>query len=269
MGGIVFGCIVPHPPLMVPDVGRGEEREISKTIEAMKRLAGELERHHPESAVMISPHGAYHYDAMGTATSRSSGGNMREWGSRGPDYYFDNDLELVAAIEEEAKASDIPLRSIGEKGYDLDHGVLAPMFYLIEGMGGVRLVPITFAWLPLETHFAFGQAIRKAAERIGRGVAVIASGDLSHRLIPTAPAGYDPMGRVFDEKLTSAIASYDVDAILNMDEDLIEHAGECGLRSIVILLGTLSGLVVKPDVISYEGPFGVGYCVASFEVEGG
>ena len=268
MAGIVFGCIVPHPPLMVPDVGRGNELEIIQTLDAMKKLTQELESHHPESAMMISPHGAYLYDAMGVATSKSSGGNMLSWGSKVPDYHFENDLELVAALEEEAKASDIPLGSIGEEGYELDHGVLAPMCYLIEGMGEARLVPLTFSLLPLETHFAFGLAIRRAAERVGRRVAIIASGDLSHRLIPGAPAGYDPMGKEFDEKLTEAIASYDVEAILSLDEGLIDRAGECGLRSIVILLGALDGLVVKPEVLSYEGPFGVGYMVASFEVEG-
>jgi len=254
---------------MVPDIGRGNEREIIATIRAMERLAKELASHQPETAVIISPHGASHYNAMGVVTATSSTGNLSNWGAREPDYHFENDLELVAALQEEAKASHIPLRSIGEKGYDLDWGVLVPMHYLIEGIGGIPLVPLTFCWLPLATHFAFGQALGRAAKRAGRRVAIIASGDLSHRLTPGAPAGYDPMGKLFDEKLTSAIASYDTEAILNLDEGLIEHAGECGLRSIVILLGALDGLSVKPEVLSYEGPFGVGYLVAALKVEEG
>ena len=64
-----------------------------------------------------------------------------------------------------------------------------------------------------------------------------------------------------------ALSRLDTHAILNLDEDLIEHAGECGLRSIVILLGALQGLSATPHILSYEGPFGVGYLVASFEVE--
>jgi AmmeMemoRadiSam system protein A len=101
---------------------------------------------------------------------------------------------------------------------------------------------------------------------VGKRVALIASGDLSHRLLPSAPAGYDPMGKVFDEKLVAALARLDAEEILKLDQELIERAGECGLRSIVILLGALDGLLVEAEVLSYEGPFGVGYLVASFSV---
>jgi AmmeMemoRadiSam system protein B len=130
----------------------------------------------------------------------------------------------------------------------------------------IPLVPLTFSWLPLTTHFAFGNAIRKAAERSGKRVIIIASGDLSHRLIPGAPAGYDPSGKKFDEQLVKAISDGDTPKILNFDSELVEKAGECGLRSIIILMGALEGLTVKPEVLSYEGPFGVGYMVASLEV---
>ncbi|MDY6907451.1 MAG: AmmeMemoRadiSam system protein A [Chloroflexota bacterium] len=267
MAGIVFGCIVPHPPLIVPDVGRGREVEISNTIESMNQLTERLARSRPETVFIVSPHGAYFYDAMGVLKAASSSGNMHRWGARGPDLHFENDLEIVAALEAEARAASVPLRPLGEGGYELDHGVMVPLHFLAQAMVGVPLVPLTFCWLPLEAHFAFGQAIRRAAEGVGRRVAIIASGDLSHRLIPDAPAGYHPAGKAFDDMLVQAIASYDVPSIMNMDESLIDHAGECGLRSIVILLGALDGLRVTPDVLSYEGPFGVGYMVASLQVE--
>ena len=267
MAGIIFGCSVPHPPLMVPDIGRGGEKRISATIEAMEKLTDTLAQQNAETVLVISPHGASYAGAMGIVTAKSSTGNLRHWGASGPDYHLDNDLSLVSAIEKETDAAGIPIQSIGETGYDIDHGVLAPMYYLFRAIEGIPLVPLTFCWLPLSTHFAFGQAINRAAAETGKRVALIASGDLSHRLIPSAPAGYDPQGKVFDEKLVDALSRLDTNAILNLDEDLIEHAGECGLRSIVILLGALQGLAVTPHILSYEGPYGVGYMVASFEVE--
>ena len=267
MTGIIFGCVVPHPPLMVPDIGRGEERRISATLEAMEELADKLAQQKPETILVISPHGVSYPSAMGIVTAKSSTGNLRNWGVPGPDYHFDNDLSMVSAIEKEAGAAGIPLQSIGETGYDIDHGVLAPMYYLFRAVKGIPVVPLTFCWLPLSTHFAFGQAISRAATETGKRVALIASGDLSHRLLPSAPAGYDPQGKVFDKKLVDALSRLDTHAVLNLDEDLIEHAGECGLRSIVILLGALQGLSVTPHILSYEGPFGVGYMVASFETE--
>jgi AmmeMemoRadiSam system protein A/AmmeMemoRadiSam system protein B len=267
MAGIVYGCIVPHPPLLVPEVGGGREIEISATTKAMKELARRLAEKRPETVIVISPHGTMLYDSMGIATAGSLRGTMRDWGARSADHDFENDPDTVAALQAEASASGIPLDSIGDREYNLDHGVMVPIYFLIEGMKGVPLVPLTFSMLPLSAHFSFGQAIRRAAERAGKRAAIVASGDLSHRLIKGAPAGYDPMGEVFDKTLIEAIQSYDVPAILNLDEQLIDRAGECGLRSIVILLGALDGLEVKPDVLSYEGPFGVGYLVASFDVE--
>lgn len=267
MAGIIFGCIAPHPPLLFPGVGRGSELEVKATSDAMEKLSELLAQSRPETVLVISPHGVYHHDAMGIATANSSSGDMRSWGTSGTDYHFENDLDVVAAIQEEAMADGIPIRSIGERGYELDHGVLVPIYFLAKGMSGASLVPLTFCWLPLERHFAFGRALRRAAERLGKRVAIIASGDLSHRLIPSAPAGYHPEGKVFDEKLVEAIGSYDVPAVLNMDEELIEHAGECGLRSITIMLGALEGLSVKSSVLSYEGPFGVGYLVAALQVD--
>ena len=266
MSGIVFGCIVPHPPLLVPEVGGGREIEISATTSAMKELTRRLAARNPDTVIVISPHGNMLYDSMGIATASVLRGTMRNWGAHSADHDFENDPELVAALQTEAEASNIPLDSISDREYNLDHGVMVPIYFLVEGMKGAKMVPLTFSILPLSAHFTFGQVIRRAAERAGRRVAIVASGDLSHRLIPSAPAGYDEMGRVFDKQLTDAIASYDVQAVLNLDERLIDRAGECGLRSIVILLGALDGLQVKPAVLSYEGPFGVGYMVASLDV---
>jgi AmmeMemoRadiSam system protein A len=267
MAGIVFGCIVPHPPLLVPEVGGGREVEISATTKAMKELAQRLGGVRPQTVVVISPHGTMLYDAMGMATADVLRGSMRNWGARHSDHDFENDPEMVAALQAEAGASGIPLGSLGDREYQLDHGVMVPFHFLVEGMGTARVVPLTFSLLPLSSHFTFGQAIQRAAERANRDVAVVASGDLSHRLIPSAPAGYDPMGEVFDRKITEAVAAHDVDAIMNLDDRLIDRAGECGLRSIAILLGALDELEVEPRVMSYEGPFGVGYLVASFDMK--
>ena len=58
------------------------------------------------------------------------------------------------------------------------------------------------------------------------------------------------------------LENYQVEKILTMDPDLVQAAGECGLRSIAVLLGCLDGEAVQTEILSYEGPFGVGYPVA-------
>ncbi|MEW6142274.1 MAG: AmmeMemoRadiSam system protein A [Chloroflexota bacterium] len=266
MTGIVFGCIVPHPPLMVPGIGRGQEKAISSTIEAMEKLSTMLADQKPQSVLVISPHGRSFSDAMGILTAPSSSGDLSNWGVSGHGIQFANDLDIVKLIQEEARQAGIPLRSIGDKHYELDHGVMAPFHYLARSIRDAALVAVTFCWLSPVTHFDFGKAIRRAAERSGKRVAIIASGDLSHRLIPQAPAGYDPAGKTFDERLVIAIKSMDTGTILNFDPDFVEHAGECGYRSILILLGALEGLKATSQVLAYEGPFGVGYLTAALNV---
>ena len=266
MTGIVFGCITPHPPIMLPQIGRGRESEVSASIEAMGRIARELAESQVDTVFIVSPHGAVYPDAMGLLTAPCSVGTMSEWGAMGIDCRFDNDPQIVAALQQEAKDASIPLRSIGEASYDLDHGVMVPAYFLIDVLKSRPLVPISFSALPLDMHLELGRAVARASETSGKRVALIASGDLSHRLIPLAPAGYDPAGQEFDKQLTQAVASLDSGALLEMDPDMVSRAGECGLRSIVILLGALEGLEVTADVLAYEGPFGVGYLTASFRV---
>lgn len=264
---LVYGCVVPHPPIMVPEVGRGREREISATLEAMARVRDELERCRPEALLVISPHGVMHEDAMGVLNGPFSFGSLDLWGAAGITFEFDNSSELVQALTEEAEAQGLPLRSIAEEAYELDHGITAPLYFLRPAVESAPLVPLAFSWLPLQRHIDFGRVIRQAAQRSGKRTALVASGDLSHRLTPGAPAGFSPLGHVFDKEVCSAVAALDAGALVNMDPGLITAAGECGLRSIVILLGAVEGLAERAEVLSYEGPFGVGYLAASVEIQ--
>lgn len=268
MSSIVFGCVLPHPPIMVPQVGRGELKKIGDTVNAAQEVAGLLAQARPETLVIISPHGPLRPEAMGVSVAPSSEGDLASFSAPDVKVHFDNDLDLVAALEQEAVARHVPLARIGSvRGhYRLDHGVVVPMSYLGPAVPDARLVPLTFSLVPNTTHYSFGQAIQAAARRIGRRVAVIASGDLSHRLIRGAPAGFDPLGKVLDKTIMDAVAAGDPLPLINIDQQLVERGGECGLRSIIILLGALDGLDFTPRVLSYEGPFGVGYMVAVTEI---
>jgi AmmeMemoRadiSam system protein A/AmmeMemoRadiSam system protein B len=266
MNGIVFGCAVPHPPVIVPAIGRGQEKGVAKTSEALGLLSELLDQSKPDTSIIISPHGRSFTNAMGILTANESEGGLQSWGVLGPQTHYANDLELVRLIEEESSRAGIPVVSLGEQHYELDHGVMVPLHFLGRALIGTPVIPVTFSYLTLEQHLAFGKAIQRASARSGKRVAVIASGDLSHRLIPSAPSGFDPLGKIFDEKLVSALERQDTRSILNLSPDLIERAGECGLRSFTILMGTLDGLVARARILSYEGPFGVGYLVAAFTV---
>jgi len=262
-----FAAISPHPPLIIPTIGRPADiKLVTKTIEGMEKLAEKFAKAKPEIVLVISPHGPVDFNNFTINQSPTLAGHFYNFGDFDTELIFKNDQNLIEKIEKEAKNKKIPLRlvNIGE----LDHGALVPLYYLAKGLPNFKLVPIAFSYLDLEIHFKFGQILNKviSGERFSANYGIIASGDLSHRLTPDAPAGYSPRGKEFDEKLVELIKEKDVKEILNLDPDLVEEAGECGYRSIIILLGALDGINYKPEILSYEGPFGVGYLVANFKL---
>ena len=96
-------------------------------------------------------------------------------------------------------------------------------------------------------------------------IAIIASGDLSHCLKEEGPYGFHPDGPKFDKALIESLKKKEIEKILKLDE-IYPQAGECGLRSFSFLLGILEAakIIWQPKILSYQGPFGVGYLVANF-----
>jgi AmmeMemoRadiSam system protein A len=140
---------------------------------------------------------------------------------------------------------------------------MVPLYYLTRELDyKPRLVLISFSLLPLERIYSFGKVIDSVAEE---NVVFVASGDMSHRLLPGAPNGYDPMGKIFDQAVVEIVKSGNLKGLLDLDPELVERAGECGLRSLVMLAGVMDGKKVRTRVLSYEGPFGVGYLVGEVE----
>ena len=186
---------------------------------------------------------------------------------------WENDLELAQAIVELGRTVNLPVylmdRNLSGTTISLDHGVLVPLsFFDSNWAKQVRLVVIPLSYLPLAELYQFGGIIQKAAADLGRRVAVIASGDLSHALKPGAPAGYDPRGAEFDRELLELLRTKAIKEIFDLDPVLLEKAAECGFRSLIMLLGSMDGFNQEIKVLSYQGTFGVGYGVVAFRPDG-
>ncbi|MGA2285788.1 MAG: AmmeMemoRadiSam system protein A [Dehalococcoidia bacterium] len=270
MNGIIYACIAPHPPIIVHEVGRGREGETHRTIAALERVAAELASLRPETVVVISPHGPVQPAGAGILATAVCGGDMARWDAPQLRFEFENDLAIVAAIKAEAEAAELPLVTL-EQWDDgaidgLDWGCTVPLYFLRSGIEGARLVPIAPSFGTLPYHYALGEAIGRALARLQRRTAVICSADLSHALLPGAPSRYDPAGREFDSAYQDAIATWDVDWVLEATRDFRARAAEDALPQTAMLMGILSGHEVRPRILSYEGPFGVGYMVAAIDV---
>ncbi|MCL5056385.1 MAG: AmmeMemoRadiSam system protein B [Firmicutes bacterium] len=271
-GEVVFSGVTPHPPILIPDIGREELEKCSKSRRGLQILSRKLEEAHPEILVLITPHGPVFQDALSVYTSQRYSGNFGEFGASSLKLTVKGYPSLGSRILQEGKSKGIPLIELNEMTFKkwgvspyLDHAAMVPLYYFQEAGLNVPLVLISIGFLPYQTLFEFGVCVRKAIEEEGKRVAVIASGDLSHRLIPTAPYGYEPLGKEFDQKMMDMLAVHDSEGILKLDKDFIEKIGECGYRPILIMLGATQGLALQREVISYEGPFGVGYGVVTYQ----
>lgn len=266
---LVYACICPHAPVLVPEVGRGQEAETGRTAVALRRVGEELAGYRPETALIVSSHGPrMRRDAMGILSAAQVEGDFSRFGAGEIRFAFETDQELAGRIVAEAEEQDIPLSPLRRWDDGLDWGCTVPLYFLREALTDARLLPMTVSWLAPRYHFDFGRAIGRALAAYERRVAFVCSADLSHALIPQAPAGYDPAGRVFDDRYRRAIESWDVKWLVGLDSSLREHAAEDAVAQTAVLMGVLSGYRIQPRVLSYEGPFGVGYLVAAIDVLG-
>ncbi len=255
---ITFASITPHPPIILPEIGQQEDIEqVKNTIAAMQRLGQELTEAQPDTVLIISPHAPLSAGSFQLNHAETLTGDLGQFGFDRA-FQYTNDLEIVNDIIKHAQEEQIP---IDVHDATLDHGTLVPLYYLLQDISP-NVVHCSFSMLSLEEHLAYGALIGSVCQKTQKKIALIASGDLSHRLIPSAPAGFSPKGKEFDEMLLQLLQEKRVNDILQLDHELIEHAGECGLRSFAILLGTLQQEAWECNIYHYEGPFGVGYCTA-------
>ncbi|MBN1289906.1 MAG: MEMO1 family protein [Actinobacteria bacterium] len=258
-----FGCLVPHPPIVVPEVGGAEVNRISDTVNSLKRLSGEIEDADPKTLIVISPHSPVYSDGFAVKGGNPLIGSLSMFRAADVQIEASPDYELIDAICEIAMFRGVPVTIVSSGksyGRELDHGILVPLYYLFKER--YSLVCITISLLDYKAHYVLGTVIKDAIEKTGHGCVFIASGDLSHRLTRNAPAGYDPDGAVFDRQIYDIMKASDFRALFHLDPTLVNNAGECGLRSIITMAGIFDGLEVEGEVMSYEGPFGVGYMVA-------
>ena len=265
---IAGAVIVPHPPLIIPTVGRGREREVQATIDAYRAAARQALEWNPEVLIVTSPHCIMYTDYFHISPGSGASGDMSAFGASRTRLEVKYDGELRDELIRQAEAAGVRAGTLGERDSCLDHGTFLPLFFLQEAGVNCPILRIGLSGLsPLE-HYQLGQCIARAVDDLGRRAVFVASGDLSHKLKDDGPYGYAPEGPVFDRRVTDAMASGDFLQFLTMDAGLCGRAAECGLRSFQIMAGALDGLAVDAKLLSYEGITGVGYGVAVFTVTG-
>lgn len=257
---LVFSGIAPHPPIMVPEVGRESIAGVRHSIAAMTELTERLIASGAESVILISPHAPLEADSFVAYEGPEVYGDFANFHAPETGVSAPVDDELLAAIADAAAVDGYGISSLAD--CDLDHGTAVPLYFLLRNGWQGKVVALGYSFLSNEDHLRFGACIKRAVDAVGRPVGFIASGDLSHRLAPHAPAGFNRNAHVFDESVVAALHANNPQAIVEIDHNLRKLAGECGYRSMLVAIGASSGLSLSCDVMNYEAPFGVGYLVA-------
>lgn len=265
---ITGAFMVPHPPLIIPEIGKGEEKKIQDTIDAYHEVGRRIGALRPDTIVLISPHQIMYADYFHISPGKSGKGDFGQFRAGQVEMKVTYDTEFAENLGKLAEAGEIPAGTLGERDRRLDHGTMVPLYFVNPYWTGYKLVRVGLSGLALTMHYELGQRIKETAEVLGRNTVVIASGDLSHRLSAAGPYGYKEEGPEYDRRIMDVMGSGDFGKLLEFPEDFCEKAGECGHRSFTMMAGALDRTGVGAERLSYEGPFGVGYGICAYEICG-
>ena len=268
---IVFATIVPHPPIIIPEIGKGEEKTVQSTIDAYKTAMQELKDSDPDTVVIISPHSVMYSDYFHISPGRKAQGNFMNFGQPSISVTINYDTDFANALSFSAEKNNFPAGTLGARDPFLDHGTLVPIYFLKDAYGSEDLPPIvriSLSGLSLVDHYNFGMLLQKTAKKLNRKTAIIGSGDLSHKLKTNGPYGYIEEGPKYDERVMEIMEQAQFEELLDFSPEFLERAAECGHRSFTIMAGALNGLSVQPEFLSYQDTLGVGYGICTYRVNG-
>lgn len=257
---LVFVGVAPHPPIMVPEVGREQVARVEGSIAAMREFTRRIIANRAETVVIVSPHAPLQPDSFVVYADQQIQGDFAAFRAPQTEVRAPTDRTLLRTIQE--VAAERGYRIVPLRGYKIDHGTAVPLYFLQRNGWRGRVVAFGYTFLSNDDHLKFGECIRLSAEKARRRAALVASGDLSHRLKPDAPAGYHPQACLFDEEVVASIRACALEKIPDMDPNLRRIAGECGYRSMLVSIGASRDLPRRCELLHYEAPFGVGYMVA-------
>lgn len=262
---IVFAGLAPHPPIIVPEVGGDSLRECESTVEAMKEFARRFMAAKPDSVVIISPHAPRRPRAFGYYDLSVLNGDFSQFGAPEPKIMLHNATECWRTFLHLSEKHGLEMWPF--EGGPRDHGVMVPLYYLWRAgwRGDTGVIGLNY---PGEGQLEeMGALISEGIASCDGRVALIASGDMSHRLQPGAPGGFHPNAQRFDDTFVDLLKTRDFRKAARIDEQLVAEAGQDVLESTTIVLSALGWEAPESEVLSYEGPFGVGYCVAVFRAD--
>ncbi len=99
---IAAAFIMPHPPVIIPEIGKGQEKEIQRTIDAFREAAREIAEMKPDTIVVISPHSTAYEHYFHISPGKAATGNFGRFGAREVEIHAEYDEEFGKYLSKEA-----------------------------------------------------------------------------------------------------------------------------------------------------------------------
>lgn len=260
---ITFAAITPHPPLLIPEIGKEHADKLKVTKAAMEDLEKKLDKTVLDTLIIISSHNRMHHDAFSILLNDNYVVNFKEFGDFETKLNFLPDLELTEKIRHAAINNNIPLTLTNEDELDYAFGV--PLYYLAKNKK-IKIIPFLHTFTDMKEQFEMGRLIKAVAMQSNKNVGIIASGHLSHKSTEASPAGFSKKGAEFNAKLRELLETKNTAGILSMDKKFIAAADESILPALSVLMGAMDKINYKPQTFSFEAPLGIGYLVFNFKM---
>ena len=259
LGRVICSALLPHAPILVPGIGGRRAKDVATSLSAIRAAVGRIVTMQPDALIVISPHSPRVPESLGIWSGECLAGSLEAFGF--PDRRVNMPVDIALANEIAKVSGRRGVRTGSIIGSSLDHGATVPLWFLAEANWQGPIVVLGLNSLGRTSLLTLGEVIAEAATHLGKRVALIASGDMSHRLTEDGPIGFDSHGLAFDQWFLETVRRGDHRQLLECDPELEAEAAQDALDSALVALAATEFSATGTEVLSYEGPFGVGYAV--------
>ena len=155
---IIGAVAVPHPPIILPEVGRGEEEKIAATTTSYKEISRRIVKLEPETIIITSPHSIMYADYFHISPGEGATGDLSQFRAPQVAPAINYDVDFVRKLSSDSSAEKIPAGTLGERNSALDHGTIIPLYFLQKAgldFDKVKFLRIGLSGLSNAVHYKF------------------------------------------------------------------------------------------------------------------
>lgn len=259
---LVAAAIVPHSPLLVPNIGKEHTSHFAQTLNASKKIETVFKQAAPEIIITLTSKGPKRIDGFTLNISPSFKANFETFGDLVTDWNYRGEINLAGELRETLEAAE-PISLVTDAGLDYASAVALS---LVRPLGQITILPITAGDLPLNASVDFGLRVQDYILHSNKRIAIVAAADLSHRLTKQSPLGYSSKAKKFDQKIIEAMKDLNKDSLFELSQTAAEVGCE-DMGVLAIFAGLMQDVGGERELTSYEAVFGVGHATLLYRFD--